>query len=75
MDGAAAAWNNRISVNCGTIENIKELKEFVRVITLSLQAHRSKTPKELDRMFQRAYQLYAKYDVEAPTTYKEEVPS
>ena len=43
---------------------LEELKQFVRVITLDLQSHRSKTPQELDGMFHAVYRLYDKYDVE-----------
>jgi len=41
-----------------------ELKKFIYDVTLLLQSHRSKTEVEMDRMFQRAYRLYVKYDVE-----------
>lgn len=43
-----------------------ELREFVRRITLELQQHRSRTPKQLDGLFQEAYKLYVKHDVEQP---------
>mgnify|MGYP001583295907 CR=1 FL=1 len=46
-------------------KGLKELKEFVRTITLDLQRHREKTPEQLDNMFNQAYKLYIKYDVEA----------
>lgn len=43
-------------------EALEELKEFVRVVTLHLQS--AKTFEQNTRMFQRAYFLYNKYDVE-----------
>lgn len=56
---------------CGHEHEIKtdeskltELKEFIHTITLDLQQHRSKTPEQLDAMFQKAYRLYSKYKVE-----------
>ena len=48
-------------------DNLKlpeDVRHFIYAITLDLQQHRSKTPKQLDMMFQDAYKLYAKYDVE-----------
>lgn len=45
-------------------QGAEELKGFVYIITLDLQKHREKTPEQLDAMFQRAYRLYVKYDVE-----------
>lgn len=45
-------------------DQYNELCEFVRRITLSLQSHRSKTEQEMDAMFQDAYRLYVKHDVE-----------
>ena len=54
---------------CNKIEkapkpDLGELKQFIRTITLDLQKHREKTPGELDDMFQKAYRLYHKYNVE-----------
>lgn len=45
-------------------QGLNEMKRFVYIITLDLQKHREKTPEQLDAMFQRAYKLYVKYDVE-----------
>lgn len=44
-----------------------ELKEFVHDVTLELQRYQGKDIKERAKiydMFQRAYKLYVKYDVE-----------
>lgn len=50
----------------------KDLKRFIYRVTLHLQESRRKTPEQNDRMFQDAYRLYAKYDVEAKTALKGE---
>ena len=42
----------------------EDVRSFIYIVTLFLQASRSKTPEQSDRMFQRAYKLYDKYDVE-----------
>lgn len=41
-----------------------ELKQFVRTITLDLQELARKTPEQKAEMFQQAYRLYVKHDVE-----------
>jgi hypothetical protein len=41
-----------------------DVRFFIREVTLHLQSNRSKTPEQHDAMFQAAYRLYAKYDVE-----------
>jgi len=41
-----------------------ELRWFVRDITLFLQKHSNYNPEKITPMFQRAYRLYVKYDVE-----------
>lgn len=43
---------------------LAELFNFIKVVTLHLQTSRSKTPEQNDIMFQRAYRLYVKYDVD-----------
>ncbi len=48
-----------------------DLRSFIYEVTLFLQKSRSSTPEQMDRMFQRAYKLYAKYDVEN-TRHKDE---
>ena len=45
-------------------DKIRELEEFVRVVTLHLQTSRSKSPEQHDAMFHRGYRLYVKHDVE-----------
>src|SRR3990167_1844173 len=49
-------------------EGLKPLPEDVRLfihdVTLFIQSHRSKTEEQMDDMFQKAYVLYSKYDVE-----------
>jgi len=42
----------------------EELRLFVKDITLFLQKHSNYNPKKIEPMFQRAYRLYVKYDVE-----------
>lgn len=42
----------------------EDVRSFVERITLHLQANRSKKPEQHDAMFQEAYRLYCKYDVE-----------
>lgn len=42
----------------------EELRSFIYDVTLFLQNSRSNSPETSDRMFQRAYKLYVKYDVE-----------
>ena len=47
------------------MEKISEdLRSFIYDVTLFLQRHRSCTEEQMDSMFQRAYRLYVKYDVE-----------
>lgn len=47
------------------MENINnELKSFIRDVTLFLQKHSHYNAEEIEPMFQRAYRLYVKYDVE-----------
>ena len=41
-----------------------ELRYFIKDITLFLQKHSNYTPEKIAPMFQRAYKLYVKYDVE-----------
>jgi len=41
-----------------------ELRLFIKDITLFLQNHSNYTPEKMETMFQRAYKLYVKYDVE-----------
>ncbi|HEA68118.1 MAG TPA: hypothetical protein ENI07_15035 [Desulfobacterales bacterium] len=41
-----------------------ELKLFIKDITLFLQKHSNYNADKIEPMFQRAYKLYAKYDVE-----------
>ena len=41
-----------------------ELRFFVRDIPLFLQKHCNYNAKKIEPMFQRAYRLYVKYDVE-----------
>ena len=42
----------------------EELRLFVKDITLFLQKHSNYNPEKITPMFQRAYRLYVKYDVE-----------
>ena len=42
----------------------KELKHFIKDVTLFLQSHKSKTDQQFTYMLDRAYNLYCKYDVE-----------
>ena len=46
------------------IQDWRELQRFIYDVTLHLQANRMKTPEEHDWMFQRAYKLYVKHNVE-----------
>ncbi len=41
-----------------------ELKTFIKDITLFLQKHTNCNPEKMEPMFQRAYKLYVKYEVE-----------
>ena len=41
-----------------------ELRLFIKDITLFLQKHSNYTTKKIEPVFQRAYKLYVKYDVE-----------
>jgi hypothetical protein len=41
-----------------------ELKLFIKEITLFLQKHSNHNAEKIEPMFQRAYKLYVKYDVE-----------
>jgi hypothetical protein len=41
-----------------------ELKLFIKDITLFLQKHSNYNAEKIEPMFQRAYKLYVKYDVE-----------
>ena len=41
-----------------------EVKSFIKDITLFLQKHSNYNPEKIEPMFQRAYKLYVKYDVE-----------
>jgi hypothetical protein len=41
-----------------------EIRIFIKHITLFLQDASNHTPEKVERMFQRAYRLYVKYDVE-----------
>jgi hypothetical protein len=47
-------------------ESIAEMKRFIHDITHGLQLWRSKTPQGMDDLFQKAYRLYSKYNVEEP---------
>ena len=42
----------------------EDVRSFIERVTLHLQSSRSKTPEQHDAMFQEAYRLYDKYDVE-----------
>lgn len=42
----------------------EDVRSFVDRVTLHLQANRSKKQEQHDAMFQEAYRLYCKYDVE-----------
>ena len=47
------------------VEDINnELRLFIKDITLFLQQHKNYTAEKIEPMFQRAYKLYVKYDVE-----------
>lgn len=43
---------------------LAELRKFVMDVTLFLQKHAHHDMKKIEPMFQRAYRLYVKYDVE-----------
>lgn len=45
----------------------EDVTNFIRHITLELQAHRSRTDKQKDALFQDAYRLYDKYQVDTNT--------
>ena len=45
-----------------------ELRLFIRDITLFLQKHSNYNAEKITPMFQRAYKLYVKYDVERDAT-------
>ena len=47
----------------------EDVKKFIFDITLFIQSHRGKTDKQMDDMFQRAYSLYCKYEVERERSY------
>ena len=51
----------------GTVEINGELRLFVHDITLFLQDHSNHVAEKIEPMFQRAYRLYVKYDVERQT--------
>lgn len=60
----------------GEVKELPEdVKTFIRIATLEIQSHRSKSDEQMDALFQKAYQLYSKYDVEAsqPTSKGERV--
>ena len=42
----------------------EDVRSLIYRVTLHLQMSRSKTPEQHDDMFQEAYRLYNKYDVE-----------
>ena len=49
----------------GFMESIPDdLRLFIYDITLFLQKHSNYNPEKIEPMFQRAYKLYVKYDVE-----------
>jgi hypothetical protein len=54
---------------------ISELKEFVRTITLDLQNHRSLSEDRKDLLFQQAYRLYCKFDVEGRAAMSQQPPA
>lgn len=60
----ACGHEHEIKFDLSVKSKLTELKEFIHTITLELQQHRSKTPEQLDAMFQKAYRLYSKYKVE-----------
>lgn len=41
-----------------------DVRDFIRHVTTELQVHRNRTEEQKDRLFQMAYRLYAKYEVE-----------
>lgn len=45
-----------------------DLRLFIKDITLFLQKHSNYNPKKMEPMFQRAYRLYVKYNVENEPT-------
>lgn len=45
-------------------EALNELKEYVRFSTLEIQSHRGRPDAQKDALFQSAYRLYVKHDVE-----------
>ena len=49
-----------------------ELRLFVHDITLFLQDHSNHNAEKIEPMFQRAYKLYVKYDVENEQAEKSE---
>lgn len=42
----------------------EDIRDFIRHVTLQLQKHRSLSDGQKDALFQSAYRLYTKYDVE-----------
>ena len=61
---AAAHIIDRETGNRELLEAYDELREFVRRATLQIQQHRSQTDAQMDLLFQDAYRLYEKHDVE-----------
>jgi len=52
------------TTDCKMVEINEELRGFIRDVTLVLQSNAHHNPKKLEPLFQRAYKLYVKYDVE-----------
>ena len=42
----------------------EDVRSFIYRVTLHLQMNRYKTPEQHDNMFQEAYKIYSRYDVE-----------
>ena len=42
----------------------EDVRSFICRVTLHLQSHRCKTENQHDDMFQEAYRIYCRYDVE-----------
>lgn len=57
-------WNALQTRLCDIEAALWELRKFIQDVTLELQQHRSRSDKQKDQLFQRAYSLYVKYDVD-----------
>ncbi len=52
-------------------KELRECQAFVHDATLEIQQHRSRTPEQMDYLFQRAYRLYVSLECEAAALSRE----